>query len=592
MRKLFSLLLAAMVCSAAFAQANLPPFNTSQFNGEIMVDGVVYATLDGAWQAALRAAANTNRNQTIRLGAGNYFLQSGKSEPLNGTCVSVVGSAAPGQNDGTAISGNIFPASTVINYGGTGTMIFSFSTVSGARQVEDCTFRDLNIVTTGNGGSAFFLTNMRGLTIENVTVNDAGFSTSPSAAVVIGDGSADMTEFNIRNLTVSYSASHWTPASRPHYGVYLNTNATDGLIDGLYVRNAQQSALYNAGSGLRARNIHGFGFPYTCTTGPCNNTTETNPGAADASYASNFVVQDYGTGGNVYTDTYIDSPAEAGFDVGANGVAILGGHIQWPELVSFPNANLAWVESAVTSNLIIANIGCTQMSSTAGAPSSPAGNTGVWISYFGTAGQPPSFSSVSNLAGCGTFYAQRQNARQTVFDVNGNNSSNTNFGSTGETPKVLAFPLSTSAAEGTYEAEQFTGGLGDLYYGGFKGQPSSYAVRPNGTIHAGGGLQTNAVSVTSATSLTYVNKNVMANASAGAFTITLPSCFTPMEDGLVPLGMEMTIYKVDSGANAVTLATTSSQTINYQGVTASTLVISTAGSRTLVCGSDSNWYAR
>jgi len=34
----------------------------------------------------------------------------------------------------------------------------------------------------------------------------------------------------------------------------------------------------------------------------------------------------------------------------------------------------------------------------------------------------------------------------------------------------------------------------------------------------------------------------------------------------------------------VTLTTTSSQTINYQGTTAASLVISSAGKRTLVCG--------
>jgi hypothetical protein len=39
------------------------------------------------------------------------------------------------------------------------------------------------------------------------------------------------------------------------------------------------------------------------------------------------------------------------------------------------------------------------------------------------------------------------------------------------------------------------------------------------------------------------------------------------------------------------LQTVSSQTINYAGVSATTLTLSTAGKRTLVCGPDYNWYA-
>lgn len=55
--------------------------------------------------------------------------------------------------------------------------------------------------------------------------------------------------------------------------------------------------------------------------------------------------------------------------------------------------------------------------------------------------------------------------------------------------------------------------------------------------------------------------------------------------------MEFTIIKSDTSANAVTLATVSSENINYNGVSASTLAMATAGKRTLVCGPDYNWYA-
>jgi hypothetical protein len=91
--------------------------------------------------------------------------------------------------------------------------------------------------------------------------------------------------------------------------------------------------------------------------------------------------------------------------------------------------------------------------------------------------------------------------------------------------------------------------------------------------------------------LTAVNKNVIANASSGAQTITLPSCFTAWPDGANPTGEEFTIIKSDTSTNSVTLTATSSQKINYLGTAAASLVISSAGKRTLVCGSDDNWYA-
>jgi hypothetical protein len=105
-----------------------------------------------------------------------------------------------------------------------------------------------------------------------------------------------------------------------------------------------------------------------------------------------------------------------------------------------------------------------------------------------------------------------------------------------------------------------------------------------------GGLQTAAVSLTGATTLTVDNKNVMANASGSAFTLTLPSCYTAMADGLTPIGTELTIIKTDASANAVTLATVSSETINYLGSASATYVIGSAGGVTMVCGSDNNWY--
>lgn len=660
------LLAAALLCVTAFAQAQqeMPPFTTSKFNGEIMVGGKVFPNLDFAWLYASAQATATGQNQTIHLGAGVYSVGNSAdlnpefAEPANGACISIIGSTAPGQLADTTQVGTIIESYDPVSGG---TLIGT----NGTQTNNNCTFRDLYILnenasTQAGFGYGITLFGFSGLTIENVAIEDA----LSSGITLADDTPGDTSTFYMRNVFISYNSAHFTPEARASYGINIAANVGDSVIDHLVVRNARIAAIQNDGSGITVRDLHGFGYPYTCSAGgatatisttnesttatvtatgtgtitanqlvwapgiafpttvssisgstltlsfaaratatgvaaqfSCNNYSDTSATDPAASFATNYVVLDNGGGGNSYIDTYMDSPAIAAFDLEANGVVVEGGHIQWPELTSFPNANLASVQNTMTSNLIIANVGCSAMSATAGAPSSPAGSTGVWISYFGTDGEPPSFSSVSNLAGCGTFYQTRNNSRQTVFDVTTNNSSNTNFGSSGETPKVITFPLNAQANEGGNESECFAGPdseTGDIYYGGEPASPSSFVVRCNGTIHGGGGLQTGAVSVSSATTLAYTNKNVMANASSAAFTLTLPSCFTPMPDGITPTGMELTIYKTDSSANAVTLATTSSQTITYNGTSYASGGLALGSSLhelTLVCGADSNWYA-
>jgi hypothetical protein len=174
----------------------------------------------------------------------------------------------------------------------------------------------------------------------------------------------------------------------------------------------------------------------------------------------------------------------------------------------------------------------------------------------------------------------------------GNNSSNTNYGSgqAGVTPKVFVTPLSSQANEGGVEVENFSGGQGDSFLSGFSGQASNFAVMADGTVRHTG-LQTSAVFATSSTTLTKANHIVLANATSGAFTLTLPSCYTAMPDGLTPTGMEFTIVKTDTTANAVQLATSSSETISVLGSKASSYSLTAAGGLTLACGPDSNWYS-
>lgn len=551
-------------------------------NGEITVDGTTYTTLNAAWSSAVSQANASGQNQTIRLGAGSFAVTATLAEPTNGACVSLIGSASP------TVTADNANASTVITVPSSlGGDLFRLQNTAGS-QAQSCTFRNLLILANRNASHAFNLQWFRGLYVDDVTVND-----TTQDAFYLGETSGShQANFEMRNVTVSYSASSFTPASRPNYGLNLQSTVLDSFVQNLMVRNALQAAVYNAGSGTTFELIHGFGYPYTCTTAPCNNATETNSGAADASWATNYEVVDAGSGGNMYFNTYMDSPAIAAFDLKSNGVQINGGHIQWPETNSFPNATFAEVESTVNSNLVISNVDCLNMSNTAGIPGSPAGNSGVWISYMGTNGSAPSYSSVSNLAGCGQYVQQRVAARQTAFDAAGNNSANTNYGSgqPGVTPKIFVTPLSTQANEGGVEVENFSGGQGDAFFSGFSGQASNFAVMADGTVRHTG-LQTSTVFATTSTTLTKANHIVLANASSGALTLTLPSCYTAMPDGLRPTGMELTIVKTDATSNAVQLATTSSETISVLGSSASSYALTAAGGLTLACGPDSNWYS-
>lgn len=551
-------------------------------NGEYTVDGTTYTTLNAAWNAALAQANASGQNETVRLGPGTFPVSATLAEPTNGACVSLMGSAAP------TVTADNSNASTVLTVpSGLGGDLISLQNAAGT-QAQSCTFENLMIMANRNANHAFNLQWFRGLYIDDVTIND-----TTQDAIYLGESSGThQANFEMRNVTVSYASSSFSPATRPNYGLNLQSTVLDSFVQNLLVRNALQAAVYNAGGGTTFELVHGFGYPYTCTTAPCNNSTETNSSAADASWATNYEVIDAGSGGNLYFNTYMDSPAVAAFDLKSNGVQINGGHIQWPETTSFPNATFAEVEASVNSNVVISNVDCLNMSNTAGIPGSPAGNTGVWISYMGANGATPSYSSVSNLAGCGQYVQQRVAARQTAFDANGNNSSNTNYGSgqAGVTPKIFVTPLSTQANEGGVEVENFSGGQGDSFYSGFSGQPSNFAAMADGTMR-GSGLQTSAVFATSSTSLTKANHIVLANASGGAFTLTLPSCYTAMPDGLRPTGMELTIIKTDTSGNAVQLATTSSETINVLGSSGAGYSLTAAGGLTLACGPDSNWYS-
>ena len=534
-------------------------------NGEVTVDGTTYTTLNAAWNAAVAKAGSTGQDQTVRLGPGLYPVTATLSEPGNGACVSVVGSAGTTMN---ADSAQVATTLTVPNALG-GDLIF----LGNGSQAQGCTFRELNIMAAGNATHGLELQWFRGLLVDNVTVNDTS-----ADGIVLGEedtSAGHQASFLLRNVTVSYSSAAFAPANRPAYGIHLEKTAMDSHLDDVVVRNALAAAVYNEGTGNTGYLIHGFGYPYTCTTSPCANTASSGS-AANASYATNYVIYDMGGGGSVWTDTYMDSPAMAGFYIGANGVAIHGGHIQWPELTSFPNANLAYVAANVSNNLLIADVDCLAMSPTAN-----------WITYGGASGTPPTFASVQGLTGCGNYYQALEPATTTGFSSGGANIND----ASGAVPRVWSTPVAAAASYPAYSAQLYTGYQGDAFQAHFSGAAPFFNVTYQGTIRTNGGIALSTVTNTASTlTLTAANKNVIANASSGPQTITLPSCYAQLPDRSAPTGLEFTIIKPDTSSNAVTLATTSSQLIYSQAVGAATLVLNGPSTQTLVCGPDNNWY--
>jgi hypothetical protein len=81
------------------------------------------------------------------------------------------------------------------------------------------------------------------------------------------------------------------------------------------------------------------------------------------------------------------------------------------------------------------------------------------------------------------------------------------------------------------------------------------SVTPKGELSTKG-IISPIVSKTSAYTITQSDDMVVADATSGAFTVTLPNATT------VGDGREFTVKKIDSSANAVTIGTTSSQTID------------------------------
>ncbi len=210
----------------------------SSINGEVTVDGVTYANLGAAWNAAYALATSTGKDQTVRLGPGTFAVTATLSEPTNGACISLLGSGGTTVNAGSA-------AATTLNINTSlGGDVFY---LGNATQAQGCTFRDFVILTGTNATHGFELQYFRGLLIDNVTVND-----TTAEGILLGEESTTnghQANFLLRNVTVSYNASLFTPANRPAYGVHLLKTAIDSHLDDIVVRNALTAGVYNEGTG-------------------------------------------------------------------------------------------------------------------------------------------------------------------------------------------------------------------------------------------------------------------------------------------------------------------------------------------------------
>jgi hypothetical protein len=444
----------------------------SSINSEITVDGVTYPSLVAAWNAAYAQANATGKNQTVRLGPGTFPITATLSEPSNGACISLLGSGGTTLNAGS-------PAATTLNV--TANLAADVFYLGNAAQAQGCTFKDFVLLAATNATHGFELQWFRGLLIDNVTVND-----TTAEGILLGEETTTaghQANFLLRNVTVSYNTTLFTPASRSAYGVHLQKTAIDSHLDDIVVRNALTAGVYNEGTGNTGYLIHGFGYPYTCKTAPCVNNA-TAGSAVNASYATSYVVYDSGGGGTVWTDTYADSPTVAGFYIGANGVAIHGGHIQWPDLTSFPAANLAYVAAGVTNNMLIADMDCLGMNSNVN-----------WITYAGTAGNPPSFTTVHHLTGCGNYSQSLEPAQVTGFSSGGANINDPS----GAVPRVWSTPIAAASSYPAFSAQLYTGYQGDIFQGHFSGVTPFFNITYQGTIRTNGGIALGTVINTAAT---------------------------------------------------------------------------------------------
>ena len=136
--------------------------------------------------------------------------------------------------------------------------------------------------------------------------------------------------------------------------------------------------------------------------------------------------------------------------------------------------------------------------------------------------------------------------------------------------------LSSVIGRGVVASRPAAGSAGTLYYA--TDVAGGQLQRDNGSSwdSVGGGFLW--VAKTSNYTIAATDSGILGDATSGGITITLPTA--------VGISQKFTIQKKDSSGNSVTIATTSSQTIN--GSTTKTL--STQYQSVTVASDGSNWY--
>lgn len=356
----------------------------NNFNGYIMVGGVTYSTLNAAWTAAVAATVSSGQNQTIFLGPGVFPVTATMAEPTTGgLCVSVVSL----NSIETLLAGGT-TLNVTTNLGGP---VFSLLN-SGGTPANGCVFQGLNVNMNLNATSGMIFQYNKGLVVRSDSFVD-----STGTALLFGSSSGtDQNNIHIEDVSISYQSGSFQPNARPAFGMDLQATTHDSYFENILIRNALTAGVHiSSGSGgNHFIHLHGFGFPYTCTTPPCINNA-TNRTNANASYATNYVAQDAGAN-EAYTDTYIDSPAISGFDVQASKINIKGGTAFWLDGVSFPSANVATIESTATFAISISDINTSNLV----APYFTFNSTPTQSAFYGMTGNSQTGVWPTNSALC------------------------------------------------------------------------------------------------------------------------------------------------------------------------------------------------
>jgi hypothetical protein len=257
----------------------------------------------------------------------------------------------------------------------------------------------------------------------------------------------------------------------------------------------------------------------------------------------------------------------------ANAVAITGGTINGVSLTldsinNTPVGNSTPSTGAFTS-LTYTNDTPGYTNYVTSAQTITLSNTATFYQHFsGTSTATIKFPDETTI-GAGTAYVIDNDS---TGNVTMQDSSGSALGVVTPGMAGYIYSLSNSTSTGNWAGYAFVAGTG----------PNGQVIWGSSGLNMGGGTLNNytqnLASKTSAYSITTTDYTILGNASTAAFSVTLPT-------SVGATGRVYVIKKVDSSANAVTVATTSSQTIDGQ----TTYVLSNQWGGVSVQSDGANW---